>query len=52
MVEKKEISSVTISRKTIRPDGMCIHDSLVEVKNHNIKICEKIARDIMKKELK
>ena len=49
---QKNLSRVTISRTTRNPDGVRLDEKTVDVHNHDIKKCEKIARNIWKEELR
>jgi len=49
---KNKLSSVTIQKIKRNPDGVCLDDSYVQVKNHDIKVCEKLARKIYNEDLR
>lgn len=52
MKEEKELSLIVIQKTRRNPEHVILEDLYVQVRNHDIKECEKIARDIFKKELK
>jgi hypothetical protein len=52
MSDEKEISSVTISKTKRGSGGTILEEKFVRVANTDVQKCEKIARDIFKKELR
>jgi len=50
--KRSELSSITIQKTIRNPDGVCLEDKAVTVKNHDMCMAYAVAKTIWKGELK